>query len=98
VPRLVEFTVTVEPPPKQGEVAEGDVKLDTSAIAFTLNDAVLAEDTLLLQPDEVATDVTVNVVAPVEVSCEDGMVNVPFDEPIVRAAVPPVTELAPARL
>ena len=98
VPRLVELTVTVDEDPKHGEVADGDVNTFTSGWAFTLNEAVLLLDTLLLQPDVFVIDVIVSVVAPTAVSFAAGIVNVPLLTPIVSVAVSPVAVLGALRL
>lgn len=96
-PRDVEFTVTTEPEPMHMVVADGAVRLDMLGFAFTLNVAVLLDDTVLLHPPE-AIPVTVTVVEPALASEPDGIVKVPVLEPIDRVAVAPVALFAPERL
>ena len=98
VPRLVELTVTVEPAPKQTVAAEGEVKFDMFGLAFTLNEAVLLDDTVALHEEAFWILVIVTVVEPVLANEPDGIVNVPLLAPIVRIAVAPVALLAPLRL
>jgi hypothetical protein len=95
---VLELTVTVDDAFKQMLVADGDVKLLTSGFAFTLNEAVLLLDMLLVQFEAFLTAVIVTVVEPVAVSADDGIVNVPLPVPIARVAVLFVALLAPLRL
>jgi hypothetical protein len=80
--------VAVEPDPRQGEVADGEVKLLTSARGFTLNGAVLLETIEAEHPNADAIEVIVTVYAPEEVSIELGIENTPLDVPISSDALP----------
>ena len=67
-------------------------------LAFTLNEAVLFDDTLVLQDELLVIAVIVTVVEPALANEPDGIANVPLLAPIVRVAVAPVALFAPARL
>jgi hypothetical protein len=69
--------------------------LNAAALAFTVKVVVLEEDGLATQPVLFIILFIVNVVEPAVVSKLDGMVNVPFDAPIVNTAVCADAVLAP---
>ena len=70
----------------------------TFGLALTLNVAVLLLDIALVQEPPLAILVMVTVVDPAVARSVEGMVNVPFDAPMVRVAVWFVTVFAQLRL
>ena len=96
LPKLVEFTVTVEADPEHGVVAVGEVKLLTFGVEPTVTVAVLLPGVELSQPPLFAIEVMVIVVEPELASV--GVLNVPLPPLIVSVAVSPVAVLAPLRL
>ncbi|MBX2901868.1 MAG: hypothetical protein KF775_19640 [Cyclobacteriaceae bacterium] len=71
------------------------VIVNGAAAALTVNVAVLLVVVFTLQPDAFKILLIVKVVEPPPVSKVPGIINVPFEAPIVRTAVLPEDALAP---
>ena len=97
-PKLVEFTVTVEPVPRHTVVADGEVKLLTSGCALTLNVEVLPLDNVLVHGVAFVIAVTVTVVEPAVPSNPNGILKLPVPPTVVSDALFPEDVFAPVRL
>lgn len=97
LPRVEEFTVTVDVPPTHGDVADGVEIVVTFGFALTLNAALLPDDKVVTQP-ALLTETIVYVVLPELANGVAGITNDAVVPLFTSDAVRPVLLFAPLRL
>lgn len=97
--RLEALTETVDDVPRHGDVAVGDVRVDTLGFALTVNVEVLPDVIVVEQPLLFVNPFMISVLLePVTVSEDAGIVNVPLVVPLVKMAVAPLVAFIPTIL